>query len=117
MQGTVGRPKVCRLYPRFPIEDSIALADKDRIAEPQLTHRTGDFPNVRRVMLADFARRQMQVVESNANEFELRQSVIPRCTRCRQISRAAPSLRAGGGFSVATDSEETARRRGECECS
>src|ERR1019366_9802385 len=57
---------LCRLDPDFPIKDKIVLADKDGSTEPQFADRAHEFPHMSRSALADFTRRQLQIVKSNA---------------------------------------------------
>jgi hypothetical protein len=83
---------LCRLDPDFPIKDKIVLADKDGSTEPQFADRAHEFPHMSRSALADFTRRQLQIVKSNAYEFELGQSVVPRYVRCRRCLRELQEL-------------------------
>jgi hypothetical protein len=101
---------LCRLDPDFPIKDKIVLADKDRSTEPQFADRAHEFPHMSRSALADFTRRQLQIVKSDAYEFELG-AVGRSASRAapQTPSRAAGVLCADGRFSVATDAEKTAR--------
>jgi hypothetical protein len=67
---------LCRLDPDFPIKDKIVLADKDGSTEPQFADRAHEFPNMSRSARADFTRRKLQIVKSNAYEFEPGQWVV-----------------------------------------
>jgi hypothetical protein len=87
-----GRLGLCRLDPDFPIKDKIVLADKDGSTEPQFADRAHEFPHMSRSALADFTCRQLQIVKSNAYEFELGQSVVPRYVRCRRCLRELQEL-------------------------
>jgi hypothetical protein len=80
------------LDPDFPIKDKIVLADEDGSTEPQFADRAHEFPHMSRSALADFTRRQLQIVKSNAYEFELRQWVVPPRVRRRRCLRELQEL-------------------------
>jgi hypothetical protein len=83
---------LCRLDPDFPVKDKIVLADEDGSTEPQFADRAHEFPHVSRSALADFTRRQLQIVKSNAYEFELAQWAVPPRVRCRRCLRELQEL-------------------------
>ena len=60
--------------------------------ESEFADRAHEFPHMSRSALADFTRRQLQIVKSNAYEFELGQSVVPRRVRCRRCLRELQEL-------------------------
>ena len=88
--GQGGKTQQLRpLDPDFTVEDHVVLADEDGSAEPELADRAGDLAHMRRVALADLARRRTQIIRRDAHHFELRQHVIAhRARRRRRLGEA-----------------------------